>query len=498
MRGGPPRPVQIYAAVVSLVGTAVLVTFASTVRLDDVGLAPGAFWWLAVFLIVAELLPITVPRGNEVEEVSVSTTFAFALLLGFGGRIAALCLAAASALADLVHGKPAWKALFNAAQYTLSMAAARAVFIALGGAWAFRGGDVAAPRDLVAAAGAALAFFAVNDVLTGVALAMAQGQPVLAYLRRDLLFQGTTAAALLALSPIVVVAAERSLWLVPLVALPVGAVFWGASASVENARLIQRLEQSLAQMTEANRLKDEFVAVVSHELRTPLTSIQGYLKTLLQLRSELPEEQQRAFLQAADRQGDRLRRLIEQLLVVSRLESDAEPPRVAWVSLPRLIDEVIEELAPRAHGHTFDVRITPGVDRVLSDEGKIHQILSNLVENALKYAPPDTRVTIRAEQDDGGALLAVADEGPGIPEELRERVFDRFFQADSSLTRRVGGTGLGLYISRRMAEAMGGRLWLERSGPDGSEFRLLVPVRPPGEEPLPEAASPVQSITAST
>ncbi|HXF35693.1 MAG TPA: ATP-binding protein, partial [Actinomycetota bacterium] len=475
------RPLEVYVALVSGTGLVVLAWFAATVPVGDIWLAPGAFWWFSVFLVAAELLPIRVPRASEVEEVSTSTTFAFALLLGFGGRIAALSLAVASAVADLAHRKPPWKALFNVGQYTLSVGAARAVYLLLGGVVAFHGADVVAGRNLLAVAASAAAFFVVNDALTGIALALAEGQPVLRYLRRDLLFQSTTAGALLALSPIVVVAAERNTWLIPLVALPVAAVYWGATVSLENARLIASLERSLQRLTELNRLKDDFVAVVSHELRTPLTSIQGYLKTLLQLGEELPEDQRRSFLQAADRQGDRLRRLIEQLLVVARLESGAERSTISWVSLPELVDHVVDELRPRAHGHTFDVRLAPGRDRIRTDEGKLHQILSNLVENALKYSPPDTRVTVRIQDHPEGVLITVEDEGPGIPPEHRERVFERFFQGDQTSTRRVGGIGLGLYICRSLAEAIGAKVWIERTGPTGTVFALLLPPAPPGE-----------------
>jgi len=254
-------------------------------------------------------------------------------------------------------------------------------------------------------------------------------------------------------------------------------------------------------MTELNRAKDDFVAVVSHELRTPLTSIQGYIKTMLQLAAELDEEQRRAFLEAADRQGERLRRLIEQLLVVARLESHVEPLAVSAVELPVLVSHVADELRPRAHGHTFDIRFPADFSQVETDEAKVHQILSNLVENALKYAPPDTRVTIEGQPSLNGVVISVTDEGHGIPAELQERVFERFFQVDSSTTRRVGGTGLGLYICKKMAEMIGARLWLDRSDGTGSTFSLFLPSRPPDEDendltPGPEVHAD-QSMTAS-
>jgi signal transduction histidine kinase len=269
--------------------------------------------------------------------------------------------------------------------------------------------------------------------------------------------------------------------------------------ALENSRLVERLRESLEQMTELNRMKDDFVAVVSHELRTPLTSIQGYVKSLLQLRDRLDEEQQRSFLEAADRQSDRLRGLIEQLLVVARLETHGEPLSLGRVSLASVAANVVEELRPRANGHTFDLRFNATAPTVRTDEAKVHQILSNLVENALKYSPPDTRITIAIEPGVGGAVAAVVDEGRGIPEEHREHVFERFYQVDSSATRAVGGTGLGLYICRKTAEQLGARIWLDASGPGGSTFRLFVPSRPPAADAtLPEGGEAAdQSMIAS-
>jgi signal transduction histidine kinase len=289
------------------------------------------------------------------------------------------------------------------------------------------------------------------------------------------------------MSPIVIVVADVSPFLVPLLAIPVVAAYWGATASLENASLVRRLEQALEQEKELSRMKDEFVAVVSHELRTPLTSIQGYIKTLLQLGEGLGGEQRTSFLEAADRQGDRLRRLIEQLLAVARLEAHVEPISIDLVSVAGVIEHVVDELRASTHGHTFDVRVPEWLPSVETDEAKLHQILSNLVENALKYSPPDTRVTVRAEPRDDAVEITVEDEGRGIPVEAHERIFERFYQVDSSATRTVGGTGLGLYICKKTSETLGGRLWLARSSREGTAFTLTLPLRHAGSR---TAASP--------
>lgn len=468
------RSVRVFVTGVTVAGLVVLTFVAISTGSGWFFHAPLAFWMFGVLTFVGELFPITAPRDGEVEEIGTSTTFGFAILMAYGIGPAALAFAVASGVGDIIERKRLWKVAFNIGQYTLSAATAGAVFELLGAPAHMTLGS------LGAVAASALVFFVVNDALIGVALALTKRIHPIRFIVDDLWFQASTAAGLLALSPIVLVVADRSPWLVPLLAVPVATVYWGATASLKNTHLVARLEESLEHEKELGRLKDEFVAVVSHELRTPLTSIQGYVKTLLQLSRDLGEEQQRAFLQAADRQSDRLRRLIEQLLIVGRLESHVEPLTVSLVSLEDLASLVVDELRPRANGHTFDLRFTRGLGLVETDEAKVHQILSNLVENALKYAPPDTRVTVRTATTGDGVLVTVEDEGPGIPVESQDRVFERFYQVDSSITRSVGGTGLGLYICRKMADSVGARVWLDRSGPDGSAFCLWIPWTPPG------------------
>ncbi len=460
--------------------TAGLAAFAALVpRIDPSTIAadPVTFWLLAALALAGELVPIRAAIGGEVQEVGVSTTFGFAVLLRFGTAPAAAVFAGACLISDLVDRKPFLTAAFNVAQYVLSAAAAGAVWALLGAP-----SEIDA-RALGPIAGAALAFFVVNDLLTSTAIALSRGASVVRYVLEDLWFQVLTSAALFALSPVVIGLADEDPWLMLLVAVPVGAVYLGATASVRNTQLVARLREALEQEKELGRMKDDFVAVVSHELRTPLTSIQGYLKTMLQLGPQLEEEQKRSFLEAADRQSERLRRLIEQLLSVARLESDAEPLTLGPVSVDQVARHVVEELRSSAHGHTFDLRFDPALPLVETDEAKVHQILSNLVENALKYSPPDTRVTIRGARMADGVVVSVEDEGRGIPEEAHERIFDRFYQVDSSATRSVGGTGLGLYICRKLSELIGGRLWLERSGPEGTVFRLWIPGAPPSGRP---------------
>jgi signal transduction histidine kinase len=254
-----------------------------------------------------------------------------------------------------------------------------------------------------------------------------------------------------------------------------------ASVSLENARLVGRLEDSLARLTEMNRLKDDFVATVSHELRTPLTSIHGCIKTLLAPDADLDPETQRALMDAIDRQADRLVILIEDLLVASRIESNSVRPVIAPMDLAALARQVVEDTRSRAAGHRLRLRVEGEVPTVESDERKVRQILVNLVENAIKYTPEGTDVTVRCRPEAEGVAATVEDQGSGIPPELHQKIFERFYQVDQSSTRTVGGTGLGLYICQRLAEIIGGRVTLDRSDEDGSVFKVWIPRTPPAD-----------------
>jgi K+-sensing histidine kinase KdpD len=247
-----------------------------------------------------------------------------------------------------------------------------------------------------------------------------------------------------------------------------------ASIALENAHLVSRLRGSLAKMTEMNRVKDEFVATVSHELRTPLTSIIGFIKTLRRTDVEYTREEIASMLGAADRQSANLHSLIEDLLLVSRIESKPIRTERANVAVSDLLNELVHDFSARNSGHRLQLTTEDDV-MISSDETALRRILSNLVENAIKYSPANTTVCIEALQDAKGIRFVVQDEGPGIPEEARERIFDRFFQMDQSNTRSVGGVGLGLYICRSLASSIGGSLTVGESTSGGAAFTLWIP-----------------------
>jgi signal transduction histidine kinase len=246
------------------------------------------------------------------------------------------------------------------------------------------------------------------------------------------------------------------------------------AVAIHNARLVERLEVSLAQETEMSKLKDDFVATISHELRTPLTSVQGYVKTLLRSDMGMSADERREFLARADRQAERLRRLIEDLLFAAKVEA-SRSLQLTQVDVGELVRCVVEECGTNLPHHRIVSKVPPGCLTVETAEENVYMVFRNLVENALKYSAEGSTVTIFGERLTEGVTVSVQDEGRGIIPAERERIFDRFYQVDQSMTRSVGGAGMGLYICRQAAEAVGGRVWLERSDDRGSIFSVWLP-----------------------
>ena len=242
----------------------------------------------------------------------------------------------------------------------------------------------------------------------------------------------------------------------------------------------QEAAETSRRMRELARMKTDFVSVVSHELRTPLTSIIGALATLD--RPELAPDSQaaRELLSSARNQTDRLRRLIEDLLMASRIENGALPQNPVVIELSEFINSVLAQI-PDA-GDRVRVRVEDRVERIEADADHLHRILINLVENAMKYASGST-VEISAGPTGGGKLtISVIDHGPGINADQKAAVFDRFTQLEPSATRAHGGTGLGLHIVKGLVDSMGGEIELLETPGGGATFHVVLP-RAPGSLP---------------
>ncbi|MDP8924117.1 MAG: ATP-binding protein [Chloroflexota bacterium] len=220
---------------------------------------------------------------------------------------------------------------------------------------------------------------------------------------------------------------------------------------------------------------DEFLSIVSHELRTPLTAIKGCARTLLRHGQALEPATSRQLLEDIDQEAERLHRLVENLLELSRAGSDGGVLHAEPTSLEMLIRRVVADVAPRAGKRRFRLRLGPNLPRPRIDAVRIEQVMRNLVDNAVKYSPPEGTIDVVATHAEGAIVVVVADDGPGIAPEYRERVFDRFFRVEPP-GMSVGGAGLGLAICRRFVELHGGTIDVRPSPGRGAHFRFTLPL----------------------
>jgi two-component system phosphate regulon sensor histidine kinase PhoR len=237
----------------------------------------------------------------------------------------------------------------------------------------------------------------------------------------------------------------------------------------------RRVHTALESLRELDRLKNEFIAVVSHELRTPITSVYGAAVTLEE--TQLDESRRDSLLRVVYSESKRLVRLVDQVLWASRVETARVDPEIQACDAEELAAAVVN--AARTHlpaKLSVELRVDGRLPPVAADPEKANQVLVNLVENAIKYSPNGGRIQVALSRVDGYIRFAVSDEGLGIPEEDRERIFDKFQRLDPELARGVGGTGLGLFISRELVAQMDGRLVVESREGHGSTFVVDLPV----------------------
>jgi signal transduction histidine kinase len=249
---------------------------------------------------------------------------------------------------------------------------------------------------------------------------------------------------------------------------------------VEKGRLQQEAEARAAELKQIDQARTELIALVTHELRTPLAVVRAYTDLLAEEPDLEPERPSRdparrdrraGWYRASMEQVERLDRLVDSILasvrVVPEDHADAVPTDVANV-----VEDVVKELEPLLRNH--EVVVEGGVPLfALADPSRLRQILEHLVENAVKYAPPMTRITLAWQMRDGSVRVSVSDEGPGIPEEWRERVFEPYARRETATAR---GSGIGLYAARRLGESMGARLWTEPvEGGHGARFVVSLP-----------------------
>ncbi len=249
-----------------------------------------------------------------------------------------------------------------------------------------------------------------------------------------------------------------------------------AESPFEGGRVI--VLRDLTPDHELERVRSEFVATAAHELRTPLAAIYGAVRTIRRTDYDLPEAARDEFLVMIESESERLRHLMEQLLATAQLDQSSLHLSTGEVDLVELSQAVLETAALRLpDGIRLDPSFPDGSVVVDADAERLRQAVENLLDNAAKYSPDGGRIELRVEARDGEGLISVSDEGIGIPPDERERIFEKFYRLDPSMTRGVGGSGLGLYIIRELVTQMGGEVRVESELGRGSTFTLSLPLR---------------------
>jgi signal transduction histidine kinase len=497
-RAAARRRVAVYTTAVTVAGAALLAV-AAPAAAREAGRDPGPVLLLAALVLVAELMPLELGRPGTRDSTTMSQPFAFALALGWGTPAGVVALGACSALADLAVGKAARKVLFNSAQLAIAIGAAGAVYDLAGGD-PRPPGDPGGPVDpsgpgqvsLAAFAAAALAFFVVNNLLVEAVLVLgARRGPALGQLRQGVGLRAFVSAMLLGMAPVVTVVAQRSLGLVPILVLPSAAVYLAcrgairadrerarAEAAAEQARLAADDQALIRQLEERDRHKRDLLATVCHELKTPLTVVLGTLATLSGRGPALDPAERREFVDLAVRQGTRLQVLVEQLLQAARVEQTRRgPSERPLVDVTAVAGDALATARAAHPGRELVLHAREALPVHAVPEAVL-QVLGNLLDNAVKYAPGPAPIRLEVSRYGPMAVLAVEDAGPGIPPAERERIFDRFTQLEQGATGRAGGVGLGLYIARRLANAQGGELVVTDPAPPGrgARFELRLPL----------------------
>ncbi|TEU13473.1 MAG: hypothetical protein E3J21_18630 [Anaerolineales bacterium] len=237
----------------------------------------------------------------------------------------------------------------------------------------------------------------------------------------------------------------------------------------------EEMERTNESLQELDRLESEFVSLVSHELRAPLTNINGGIELILRFAKNL-DEGQRDILITISEQSARLTKLVENILDISIIDAGRLQLNLGPVALAPLLARVRREIEAMTSEHRFRWPEPGGLPLVWADEDRLTDILLNLLDNAVKYSPVGTEVTIQARPDDRRMIVSVTDCGIGIPEKERLKIFDKFHRVNNRDAKDVYGYGLGLYMARRLVEAQGGEIWVESTVGEGSRFSFSIPL----------------------
>ena len=240
----------------------------------------------------------------------------------------------------------------------------------------------------------------------------------------------------------------------------------------------------MTENSESDNLKTaqaEFISTVSHELRTPLTSIRGFAETLLTSYDLLSDEQKKRFLQIIKEQSNRLIKLTENLLSVSKMQGNFEKLVMKSVNVTENIENCIRIIRQQSNKNIIETSFEKNLPEILVDTDKFQQIILNLLENAVKYSDPDSVIKVRTKSCDDFVTVEVTDKGIKIEDKDRERIFEKFTRLSTVLTQKTEGSGLGLYITKTLVERMNGRISVE-SNNEETTFKAVFPISKYGDD----------------
>ena len=439
-----------------MIAAGVATALAAAVTLPGTG--RDAFAGAALLLaasLVAEAFPVPI-EGVAAGATSLATIFIVATATLYSWQLATLVGVLTMFLIEGWRRKPTLQFLYNTALYALSGAAAGAV------------ATLVAPR-YAAVLVAAPAFYVVDVGLLAAVIARHREARYLPVLRS---FVASTATPFVVMASTTVILVElwrRSPGYALLLAPPLVAI----------AAYQRSLHAAMERQRELDRLKEEFVAIVSHELRTPLASVYGGVETLQ--RKSLEEGTRDQILTVVREQAVRLAKLVDDVLWASRLDARGRTSRLESFEPAPLVREVV---ATARAGAPDRVELVAGFGEELpdamGDPEHVRRVLSNLVENAIKYSPDGGEIAVGVEARGEVVRFAVSDEGIGLADDDRDRIFEKFTRLDPQMVRGVSGTGLGLYICRELVSGMGGRIWAEPNADKGSTFAFELPLAAAG------------------
>ncbi len=233
--------------------------------------------------------------------------------------------------------------------------------------------------------------------------------------------------------------------------------------------------RDITHFREAERLKSTFISVISHELKTPVALIKGYADTLSREDADWDHATVQNGLRVIEDEADRLAELIENLLAASKLQAEGMRLSIDDVNLRALVEQSIERLQTSTERHTLTAQFQDGFPIIQGDAARLRQVIDNLLGNAIKYSPKGGQITVRGTYDDESVQVAISDQGPGLPADELERVFERFYRVNSALTNNIQGTGLGLYLAHAVVTAHGGKIWVTNNPKGGATFWFTLP-----------------------